>query len=456
MITKLNTKQEQAIQPFVKKWTDRILRTEQTDEEIKENVKNIYRIAGLQEPKEVWIMDSMLGVQYACNFLNQNIHENIHQKMKQNIFQNIKRNIYRNILQNIDQNIKQNIYRNIGQNIGQNIAQNIVQTIGQKILENIRQNIDQNIKQKILENIDQNIKQNIKRNIYRNILQNIDQNIDQNIKQNIKQKILENIYQNIYQNIDQNIKQNIKQKMKQNIFQNINPLDYFITSWNEASWLQWYVYQLFYFEIGLLKEDKYSKLLRGYINNVIDIWSVVYFDEISIVSRKPKIKQNQDQRLHSTNSPAVSFIDGYELFYINGISFEKELWEKITSKKITFKEVLDIADVDQRNQALMFVGDEERDKWLEYVKAEIIDTYEKQTINGNPVYYKLYKIPKNEIFSTDVYAMWYTCPSTNKQNFSRVPEFKTVAEAMAWKGSDDENIISPEDWKNCIPLLDES
>ena len=124
---------------------------------------------------------------------------------------------------------------------------------------------------------------------------------------------------------------------------------------------------------------------------------------------------------------------------------------------MSFAEILAIVDVDQRNQALRFVGDKERDKFLEHVKAEVLDTYEKESINGNKVYYKLYKLPKGEIFQEDTKAMWYTCPSTGMSNFSGVPStMMKVDESMAWKGSDDNHVITPKQWRMMIPLVDEA
>ena len=72
MIEKLTKQQEEAIIPFREKWIDRILRTEQSDEQIKENIKGIYRLAEIKEPKQVWVMDSMFGVQVAINFIKNN------------------------------------------------------------------------------------------------------------------------------------------------------------------------------------------------------------------------------------------------------------------------------------------------------------------------------------------------------------------------------------------------
>jgi hypothetical protein len=222
----------------------------------------------------------------------------------------------------------------------------------------------------------------------------------------------------------------------------------------DYGWLSFYsVFEDFEIDLGTSKKDfiQFRNLIESGVFNMIQL------DGLCVVSSLPKyVKRNQSYAMHSTNSSAIEFRDGYKQHYLNGIFFPEDLWTKVISKKMSFKEILEIVDVDQRNQALLLVGDEQRDEWLKHVKAEVIDEYTKQTINGNPVYYKLYKIPKGDVFRDDCYAMWYTCPSTNKQNFSRVPQFNTVAEAMAWKGSDDENILTSEVWKLAVPLLDES
>jgi hypothetical protein len=122
-----------------------------------------------------------------------------------------------------------------------------------------------------------------------------------------------------------------------------------------------------------------------------------------------------------------------------------------------FEDILAITNPDQRNQALRFVGDEEKEKFLSHVKAEVIDEMQKITFKGRIVYYKLYEIPKGDIFSESVKVMYYTCPSTGLKNFSGVPkEMKTVAKAMAWKMSNKVSSISLSEWIELTPLIDEA
>lgn len=274
---------------------------------------------------------------------------------------------------------------------------------------------------------------------------NISDDIEINIRSNIREDIESNIVSNIWSNIRDNIENNIRDKS----------LEYFVFSSNDASWMHWYIYQKFYFENGLLKKDKYSRELYKYIDNIVDTWMCLYFDGVAIVSRKPKIYINNNEFLHSDTLPAVQFNDGYELFFLNGVHFDKTLWSKIVNKKLSIKEFLDIKDVDQRTQALKYMSPE---FIIEQAHGVLLDEYNKYDIHGEQVNYKLYKLPAGEIFREDAYYCLFDCPSTRERHFEGVEKSNTVAEAMAWAESDEELglIVTPEMWISAIPLKHEN
>ena len=179
-------------------------------------------------------------------------------------------------------------------------------------------------------------------------------------------------------------------------------------------------------------------------------------DFVMVCDRPKEIHKNAEGRLHNINGMSISYKDGWGLYHLNGIRFNEDLYWKVV-KGMPFEEILAIVDVDQRNQAMRFVGLEEKEKWLKHVKAEVVDEYKKISINGNEIIYKLYKIPQGDIFTEDTYIAYYTCPSTGLINFSAGDQsLRTIPEVMAWKMSSDENVISPEDWKLLVPLVDES
>ena len=214
----------------------------------------------------------------------------------------------------------------------------------------------------------------------------------------------------------------------------------------------WISFYDFFDRIGikLTNENfyKFMELMRS------GIYDMVQLDGLCIVASLPKIvRRNTQNFMHSDEFPAIEWRDGFKLHYLNGVFFPEDLWKQVVSKEMPFEDILKIEDIDQRTQAMRY-GDPL--KFFKHVGATEIDTYTKYTKENKAINYSLYKIPKGDIFRTDAYYMLYLCPSTDKTYMSGVPEFKTVAEAMSWKQSDDFFTVSAEEWKQMVPLIHES
>jgi hypothetical protein len=145
------------------------------------------------------------------------------------------------------------------------------------------------------------------------------------------------------------------------------------------------------------------------------------------------------------------------LYYLNGVKFTEDEYNQVISPDFSFADRMKIVDIDQRTQAInpKFCN---IDAFLKEVKAELLDEVNKFDIEANPVNYKLYKIPKGDVFSEDAYYCYFDCPSTGKKHLEGVEVCKTVAEAMSWAMTAPELgiVVTPEDWKLQIPLLHEN
>ena len=170
---------------------------------------------------------------------------------------------------------------------------------------------------------------------------------------------------------------------------------------SDSSWVHWYLYQLYYFEVGLLKEDEYSKLLRLYIDDVIDSWMCIYLKNVAVVSRKPVVRR-EDERLHSDQLPAVLFPDGYEIYFLDGVEFPKETWQRVVSKEMSLSEIMKIEISDQRTVALKY-----NPQAIIKEKAKLVHKSER----GN----ELYLVKGSEINTLTSYPEMYflkmTCPT---------------------------------------------
>ena len=172
-----------------------------------------------------------------------------------------------------------------------------------------------------------------------------------------------------------------------------------------------------------------------------------------VCARPTKINRDAEGRLHSDTEKSIEYPDGWGIYHLHGVRFDESLWKKVVSKEMLFEDVLKIKDIDQRTQAMKYSSVE---RFLEHSKAEVIDKYTKYAPDMTEIRYWLYRIPKGKIFTKDVYYMAYEDSSTFELYISGVPEFSDVASAMAWKCSDEEYIMTQEEWKRMSPLIDES
>ena len=80
-------------------------------------------------------------------------------------------------------------------------------------------------------------------------------------------------------------------------------------------------------------------------------------EEFCIVCDFPKwIKKDEQNRPHSEVSSQMEWKDGFATYYLNGISFTKELWTKIVNKTIAPQEALKLDNAEQRAIAIKYIG----------------------------------------------------------------------------------------------------
>jgi hypothetical protein len=221
---------------------------------------------------------------------------------------------------------------------------------------------------------------------------------------------------------------------------------------SDYGWLSFYD---FFVRIGIkLKKKEIENMHKLMEISRSGIYDMIQLDGLCVVCSNPEfVKRNALNALHCENGPAIRWADGYAMHALNGVRFQPDMFEKVTGGNMPFEEILAIPDVDQRTQAMKFGS---VDKFLEHAKAKTLDTYTKLNLDGEEINYSLHEIPAGDIFRETAYYMKYDCPSTKKVYMQGVEKASTVAEAMAWKISDELTTVTPETWKTMVPLVHES
>ena len=407
MITKLTPEQKKLKEIVKNEWISNL--TAKADKKkIKEVCEYVYFLANLKKPKVI-ILNSPLAIQYAANLLN-------------------KKEVGREVRQEVEQEVRREVEQEVEQEVGQEVWQEVRQKVGREV----RQEVEQEVVQEVWREVGQEVEQEV--------WQEVGREVRQEVGREVRQEVEQEVVQEVWQEVEQ-------EKLKYYIFGS------YLSSW----YYDWYSFYDYFHRIKAIKNEKFLKLKEG----VKGIFEVIYLKGYCLVSTCPEYVKKKAGRLHNEHGPAVKFRDGYSVYALNGVRFPKKLYLQVISRKMKMEDILKIEDIDQRTQAMKFASSGIRDFYLSQ-KGKMTDEVFKLDVKGRPVKYQLWKIPQGKVFNREVAFVLYDCPSSiergEKQEYaSGVPvEFNSVAEAMAWKMSDNELPMTVEEWIGLTPLKDES
>ena len=128
----------------------------------------------------------------------------------------------------------------------------------------------------------------------------------------------------------------------------------------------------------------------------------VFLGNIVLICEKP-VCLWENRLLHSEVKPAINWKDDTGIYFLKGVKFEKDLWQKIVSKTIPFKEAIKLENTEQRIVAIQYLGGKRLEKELGgIIKAkdeygELMElTKLKDTLNRNYLYLKVLDPSEND------------------------------------------------------------
>ena len=106
----------------------------------------------------------------------------------------------------------------------------------------------------------------------------------------------------------------------------------------------------------------------------------------------PKIKVNEQKKLHSTKTHALNFADR-KTYWLHGVKFEKDLWQKVVNPKVKIKTILSLENTEQRMAALKVVGVEKllKEAYLLNKSKRGNELYLIENVFSKPTYYLKFK-----------------------------------------------------------------
>jgi hypothetical protein len=242
---------------------------------------------------------------------------------------------------------------------------------------------------------------------------------------NIRDNIGDNIWANIWDNIGANIRDNIRDNIGDNM-KYIQPSYYANVS--DYGWIGFYDY---FQSLNHFTKYDWSNFVKFKTLLQSGIYELLTFENVCIVSLKPKVKQDERNRLHCEDGPAVLFKDEFSMYFWHGI-YIPEKWI-MNKEPITKEDIMKETNAEKRRCLMEILGNK---RYAELLDIEVIN--ESMDLCKNKM--KLFKTKEvDSILNEYLYFYHGICPSTKREYFIPVEKCSTALEAKR-KTFNNENI----------------
>ena len=154
---------------------------------------------------------------------------------------------------------------------------------------------------------------------------------------NLKDNLKDNLWNNLWSNLRSNLRDNLENNLRSNLGNNLRDKIKFENYFSGSQQCYWDVFYDFCNRIGVSYNNKDKELLNIWLEQSKECYWWFPFEQIVFCSERPVELHLKEKKLHNSTKPAISFADGYSLYFINGISVPSwiiEQPEQITIEKI--------------------------------------------------------------------------------------------------------------------------
>jgi len=170
--------------------------------------------------------------------------------------------------------------------------------------------------------------------------------------------------------------------------------DYSVSLW----WLPWAAYYEYAKYIGVNFDEN---ILNDFIE-ILNTFSInIFIGNVIFVCERPQALFDNGV-LSNDQKMAISWKDGTGFYYLDGVHFKKELWERVVSKEMSLSEIMQIPNADQRTVAIKY-----NPQAIIKENAELIHSDDRTN--------ELYLVENSEVNELTEYPKMYflkmTCPT---------------------------------------------
>ena len=273
------------------------------------------------------------------------------------------------------------------------------------------------LKDSVWSSVRSSVRSSIWNSVWNSVRDSVEDSVRDSVEDSVRSSIWNSVWNSVRSSVRNSVEDNVRHSIKDGVWNSVwnsvrdsvrdsvGNLYFPVSLYANVGDYHWLAFYDYFERIGISFCDefyKFKELVRS------GIYDMIQLDGVCIVCELPNNIQRDDKgRLHCDTGYAISWADSYGQYYLSGVNFDEDLFKKVVSKEMSFKDVMSISNIEQRMATLKFYGSE---YLLNKSDAKLINSSKR----GNHLYLV------EGVFDIPAYFLKYVCPSTGRVYVSGV------------------------------------
>ena len=297
MINKLTKPQEKKITTIRDEWINRFFscKTKTNRKQATKYINWLYELSGLKKPMIIFL-DSPLGVQYGANMLK---------KIGGDQGDQIGSQIESQVESQIGSQVRSQVWSQVWSQIGSQIESQVVSQVRSQVRSQVWSQVESQVWSQI--------GSQVWSQVWSQIGSQVRSQVESQVVSQVESQVESQVWSQVVSQVERQVRSQVeRQKLEVFSFASYGSV------W-DYGWVAFYEY---FKEIGV----KFNPDLLERFNNFVfllksGIYDMVQLEGVCIVSGMPTvINRDAENRLHSKDSPAIKFADGYKEYFYHGMA----------------------------------------------------------------------------------------------------------------------------------------
>jgi len=396
MITELTETQKSKLPEYVDKWVKIGLNTEPANRvEAEKGIELAYKIAGLKKPKIVWTLSPLSsGITRYCVF-----------------------GILKNITNSVGDSMVNSVGDSVRDSVRDSVGDSMVNSVGNSMVNSVRDSVGDSVWNSVWDSVWNSVRDSVRISV--------GDSVANSVRDSVRISVGNSVWNSVWDSVRISVRDSVRISVGDSVANSVrDSVGDSVYGQHDASWLGFYDY--FYNELNLKSQTKKLNGLWLIAKNAN--WFLPH-KNICWISERHDICKLKDGKIHSINSPAIHYLDGFEIYALNGVRLPKEI-VMTPAEKIDPKIILTEKNAEIRRELVRKIGIE---RVIYKLGAKSLDKsgdgiYELLSINLGDERYRPYLKMRN--------------PSIQTWHIEGVaPNIRTVEEALKWRNQSEEKPI---------------